>query len=98
MGEGRSSLTVARFYTHVWGHPFSTYAPRERGGSSILYISIAYYMQKEGEGVQIACKIAYVLNGRPLSDNTVKPLWMLCEPNIQCPNIDKRQTVEFTIP
>ena len=25
-------------------------------------------MQKGGEGVQIACKIAYVLNGRPLSD------------------------------
>ena len=23
-------------------------------------------MQKGGEGVQIACKIAYVLNGRPL--------------------------------
>ena len=27
--------------------------------------SIAYYMQKGEEGVQIACKIAYVLNGRP---------------------------------
>ena len=35
------------------------------GGSSLLYISIAYYMQKEGEGVQIACEIAYVINGRP---------------------------------
>ena len=42
------------------------YAPR--GGSSPLYISIAYYMQKGGEGVQIACKIVYVLNGRPLND------------------------------
>ena len=49
------------------GLPFSTYAPRggRGGGSSLLYISIAYYMQKGGEGVQIACKIAYVLNGRP---------------------------------
>ena len=42
--------------------PFSTYAPR--GGSSLVYISIAYY---RGEGVQIACKIAYILNGRPQS-------------------------------
>ena len=38
------------------GLPFSTYAPIG-GGSSLLYISIAYY---RGEGVQIACKIAYV--------------------------------------
>ena len=35
------------------------------GGSNLLYISIAYYMQKGGGWVQIACKIAYVLNGRP---------------------------------
>ena len=35
-------------------------------GSSLLYISIAFYMQKGGGWVQIACKIAYVLNGRPL--------------------------------
>ena len=34
-------------------------------GSSLLYISIAYYMQKGGGWVQIACQIAYVLNGRP---------------------------------
>ena len=49
------------------GLPLSTYAPRGRGSSSLLYISIAYYMQKGGDEVQIACKIAYVLNGRPLS-------------------------------
>ena len=53
------------------------YAPRGSGGggggvgrSSPLYISIAYCMQTKkgggGEEVQIACKIAYVLNGRPL--------------------------------
>ena len=35
-------------------------------GSSLLYISIAYYMQKGGGWVQIACKIAYILNGRSL--------------------------------
>ena len=53
----------------IWGLPLITYAPRGRGGSSLLYISIAYYMQKGGgggEGVQKACKIAYVINGRPL--------------------------------
>ena len=49
------------------GLPLITYALRGGGGgSSLPYISIAYYMQKGGEGVQIACKIAYVLNGRPL--------------------------------
>ena len=49
------------------GLPLITYAPRGKGGgSSLLYISIAYYMKKKGgEGVQIACKIVYVINGRP---------------------------------
>ena len=50
------------------GLPISTYAPRETGwggGSSLPYISIAYYMKKGREGVQIARKIVYVLNGRP---------------------------------
>ena len=56
-----------------WGLPFSTYAPRGGGGSSLLYISIAYYMQKGGEGVQIACKIAYVLNGRPIQSASPTP-------------------------
>ena len=44
--------------THLWGGG---------GVESLIYISIAYHMQKGGEGVQIACKIAYVLNGRPPS-------------------------------
>ena len=37
-------------------------------GSNFPYISIVYYMQKGGGWVQIACKIAYILNGRPLGD------------------------------
>ena len=53
------------------------------GGSSLLYISIAYYMQTwggGGEGIQIACKIAYVLNGKPLKRglekrDEIKYLW-----------------------
>ena len=45
----------------------------EGGGSNLLYISIAYYMQKWGQGVQIACKNAYVINGRPL--NSVNKDW-----------------------
>ena len=50
----------------VRGLPLITYTPRGRGeGSSLLYIFIAYYMQKGGGGVQIACKIAYILNGYP---------------------------------
>ena len=35
-------------------------------GSSLLYISLAYYMQKGGGWIQIACKISYVLNESPL--------------------------------
>ena len=53
----------------VGGLPLITYAPRGRGrGSSLLCISIAYYMQKKGggEGVHKACKNSYVINGRPL--------------------------------
>ena len=46
-------------------------------GSSLPYISIAFYMQKGGEGVQIACKIAYVLNGRPLNNFKNKSLNLL---------------------
>ena len=46
--------------------PLITDARRGEGGSSLLYFSIAYYMQKGGgEGVQITCKNAYVINGRP---------------------------------
>ena len=45
--------------------------------SSLLYISIAYYMQEGGEGVEIACKNAYVIIGRPLGVY----LWQLT----QCP-------------
>ena len=49
------------------GVPLITYPPRGgRGGQSLLYISIVYYMRKGGEGVHIACKNAYVINGRPL--------------------------------
>ena len=35
----------------IRGLPLITYAPRGRGvGSSLLYLSIAYYMQKGGVG------------------------------------------------
>ena len=48
------------------GPPFSAYASRGGGvNPGLLYISVAYYMQKKGGWVQIACKIAYALNGRP---------------------------------
>ena len=68
-GQINFCLILKSYIIYLWGLPFSTYAPRGGvGGSSPLYISIAYYMQKGGEGVQIACKIAYVLNGRPLSE------------------------------
>ena len=50
----------------IRGLPLIMYAPRGRGGgSSLPYISIAYNMQKGGEGVQKVCKLMYVLNERP---------------------------------
>ena len=35
-------------------------------GSSLLYISIVYYMQKGGGWVQIACKIAYMVKSHEM--------------------------------
>ena len=43
------------------------YAPRGEGGQSLLYIFIAYCMQKGGGG-RDSIKNAYVINGRPLCD------------------------------
>ena len=59
---------IPHTYIFMRGLPLTTYAPRGRGGggSSLLYISIAYHMQKVGEGVQKPCTNAYVINGRPL--------------------------------
>ena len=59
----RESQSVKRMRDR--GFPISTYAPRGGGGVKPLYIAIAYYMQKGDWWVQIVCKIAYVLNGRP---------------------------------
>ena len=40
------------------GLPFSMCAPRGgEGGSSLLYISIVYYMQKRGEGVHVKLRM-----------------------------------------
>ena len=66
--RGGMSFFPKKYYYR--GLPFSKYAAWGRGSSS-RYISITYYMQKGvcvcgGRGVvQIACKIAYVLHGRP---------------------------------
>ena len=74
----------------IRGPPFSTYAPRGGWvGSSLLYITIAYYMQKGGGWVQIARKIAYVLNGRPLNIvihtlNAVHEVLPQCAAALQC--------------
>ena len=68
--------------------------------SNLLYIYIAYYMQKGGEGVQIACKIAYVINGRPLSYDsticieTVLPTKVHDESQTVCPKMHQRGNVK----
>ena len=45
------------------------YAPRGRGGGvkPPIHVYCVLYV-KRGEGVQIACKIAYVINGRPQTE------------------------------
>ena len=43
-------LNILIFGVLFRGLPLITYAPRGGGGSSLLYISIAYYMQKKGGG------------------------------------------------
>ena len=50
------------------GLPLITYAPRGREGGGVKPALHFYCVlhAKRGEGVQIACKIAYVINGRPL--------------------------------
>ena len=69
------------------GLPLIKYAPREGGGggSSLLYISIVYYMQKGG-GVQIACKMAYVIDGRPLIWRMSDSDCTLCFPDGNAPS------------
>ena len=52
---------------YAGGLPLVTYAPRWRGGGSSLPVPFHCALHaKRGEGVQIACKKAYVINGRPL--------------------------------
>ena len=47
------------------GVSLTMYAPRRKGGGSSRFsISIVYYMQKRGKGVQLACKNACIINGR----------------------------------
>ena len=50
------------------GLPLISYAPRGRGGGgqSCDIFPLRIYMQKGWEEVQIACKNAYLINGRPL--------------------------------
>ena len=47
---------------------FSTYAPRRGGGVKSPIHFLCALHAKRGEGVQIACKINYVLNRRPLCE------------------------------
>ena len=49
------------------GLPLNTYAPRRRGGGA-SYTFILRITCKRGEGVCIAGKLAYVLNGRSQSN------------------------------
>ena len=43
-------------------------------------------MQKGGEGVQIACKIAYVINGRPLTTISII-IALLSPPPVGLPHL-----------
>ena len=50
------------------GLPLITYAPRGRGGgdqASYTFLLRITCKKRGGGGFQIACKIAYIINGRP---------------------------------
>ena len=50
------------------GLPLITYPARGRGGQASYTFALRITCKKGGgEGVQIACKNAYVINGRPLA-------------------------------
>ena len=56
------------------GLPLITYAPRGREGQvSYTFLLRITCKKKRGGGVQVACKNAYVINGRP---QTAMQLWM----------------------
>ena len=59
---------VDRCTESTGGLPLITYAPRGRGGRGQAYYTflVRITCKKGGKGVQIACQIAYVINGRPL--------------------------------
>ena len=66
-----ASLSIQIFY--IRGLPLITYAPRGREGGGVkppIHFYCVLYA-KRGEGVQIACKNAYVINGRPLIDSVL---------------------------
>ena len=55
--------------TYIRGLPFSTYEPRGRWGGGVnspIHFHCVLHT-KGGKGVQVVCKIAYTLNGRPLT-------------------------------
>ena len=58
------SVSQTTFY--IGGLPLITYAPRGRGGQvSYTFLLRITCKKGGGEGVQITCKNAYVINGRP---------------------------------
>ena len=62
---GLSDCTCHSIVVSVWGLPLFTYAPRGRGGGQVSNTFHCVFHAKREEGVQIACKNAYVINGRP---------------------------------
>ena len=61
-----SSLVNKSENPETRGFPFSTYTPRGRGGiKSPIHFHCVLHAKQGGGGVQITCKIAYVLNGKP---------------------------------
>ena len=77
--------------TVIWGLPLITYAPRGRwGGQVSCTFYCILYAKRGGEGVQTACKNAYVINERPLSYMCKHHLgvYRKCQPLYSRPIID----------
>ena len=65
------------------GLPLITYVPRGMGGGRVSYtFLLGITCKKGGERVQIACKFAYVIDGRP--QRLLKYIGIQIESSIGC--------------
>ena len=71
----QSPSTTLKHSVSEWGLPLHTHLGGGGGVKSPVHFHFLLHAKKGGEGVQIASKIAYVLNGRPQSTCTKNQIY-----------------------